>query len=72
MRGPLPLPLLSVRPTPNRSEWDKALDAARSLLDQGWSWRAVAEATGIQKDTLRRRLKEVESLSQNPPPDQAA
>lgn len=34
----------------------EALDAARSLLAQGWSWRAVAKATGVQKDTLRRRL----------------
>ena len=43
---------------PRKETSDKALAAARSLLDQGWSWRAVAEATGIKKDTLRRRLRE--------------
>lgn len=43
---------------PRRETADKALVAAKALLDQGWSWRAVAEATGIPKDTLRRRLAE--------------
>lgn len=35
---------------------DQALDAARQLLASGWSWRDVAKATGLNKDTLRRRL----------------
>lgn len=57
---------------PRKATADKALIAARSLLDQGWGWRAVAEATGIQKDTLRRRLNEAGMLAQKPPhPDPA-
>ncbi len=55
---------------PRKEVTDKALDAAQALLGQGWSWRAVAEATGIHKDTLRRRLKETEEVSHNPPPEQ--
>lgn len=43
---------------PRKETADKALEAAKTLLAQGWSWRSVAEATGIQKDTLRRRLGE--------------
>jgi DNA invertase Pin-like site-specific DNA recombinase len=43
---------------PRRETSEKSLDAARALLDQGWSWRATAEAVGMQKDTLRRRLQE--------------
>jgi DNA invertase Pin-like site-specific DNA recombinase len=53
---------------PRKEAADKALVAARGLLDQGWSWRSVSEATGIQKDTLRRRLREMGMLSQNPLP----
>lgn len=52
---------------PRRATADKALVAAQGLLDQGWSWRAVSKATGIQKDTLRRRLAEAGMLAQNPP-----
>lgn len=52
---------------PKKVTSDKALLVARSLLDQGWGWRAIAEATGIQKDTLRRRMLEAGMLSQNPP-----
>ena len=52
---------------PRRETSDKALVAARALLDQGWSWRAVAEATGVQKDTLRRRLAEAEMVAQKSP-----
>lgn len=57
---------------PRKATADKALVAAKSLLDQGWGWRAVAEATGIQKDTLRRRLVEAGMLAQNPTPAEAA
>jgi DNA invertase Pin-like site-specific DNA recombinase len=57
---------------PRKEAADKALEAARALLDQGWGWRAVAEATGVQKDTLRRRLKEAGMLAQNPTPQEAA
>ena len=57
---------------PRKATADKALVAAKSLLDQGWGWRAVAEATGIQKDTLRRRLIEAGMLAQNPPLHEAA
>ena len=32
---------------PRRETPDGALVAARALLDQGWCWRAVAEATGV-------------------------
>lgn len=53
---------------PRKATADKALLAAKGLLDQGWGWRAVAEATGIQKDTLRRRLREAGMLAQNPTP----
>lgn len=52
---------------PRRETADKALVAARALLDQGWSWRAVAEATGVQKDTLRRRRAEVKLVAQKSP-----
>ena len=52
---------------PRKTTADKALLAAKGLLEQGWGWRAVSEATGIQKDTLRRRLKEAGMLAQNPP-----
>ena len=57
---------------PRKDTADKALVAAKALLDQGWGWRAVAEATGIQKDTLRRRLREAGMLAQNPTPGEAA
>lgn len=57
---------------PRKATADKALVAAKGLLEQGWGWRAVAEATGIQKDTLRRRLKEAGMLAQNPPSAGAA
>ncbi len=57
---------------PRRETADKALVAAKSLLDQGWGWRSVSEATGIQKDTLRRRLREAGMLAQNPTPSEAA
>lgn len=57
---------------PRKATADKALLAAKGLLDQGWGWRAVAEATGIQKDTLRRRLREAGMLAQNPTPVDAA
>ena len=57
---------------PRKDTSDKALVAAKALLDQGWGWRAVAEATGIQKDTLRRRLRDAGMLAQNPTPDEAA
>ena len=50
---------------PKKDTSDKALVVARSLLDQGWGWRAIAEATGIQKDTLRRRMADAGMLSQN-------
>ena len=53
---------------PRKITADEALVAARSLLDQGWGWRAVAEATGIQKDTLRRRLDEAGMLAQKSTP----
>lgn len=53
---------------PRKATADRALVAAKGLLEQGWGWRAVAEATGIQKDTLRRRLNEAGMLAQNPPP----
>ena len=46
---------------------DKALLAAKGLLEPGWAWLAASEATGIQKDTLRRRLNEAGMLAQNPP-----
>ena len=57
---------------PRKATADKALLAAKGLLEQGWGWRAVSEATGIQKDTLRRRLNEAGMLAQNPTPAQAA
>lgn len=57
---------------PRKATADKALVAAKGLLDQGWGWRAVAEATGIQKDTLRRRLREAGMLAQNPGPAEGA
>jgi DNA invertase Pin-like site-specific DNA recombinase len=57
---------------PKKDTSDKALVAAKSLLDQGWGWRAVAEATGIHKDTLRRRLRDAGMLAQNPTPGEAA
>lgn len=57
---------------PRKATADKALVAAKALLDQGWGWRAVAEATGVQKDTLRRRLREAGMLAQNPPLHEAA
>lgn len=57
---------------PRKPTADKALVVAKSLLDQGWGWRAVAEATGIQKDTLRRRLREAGMLAQNPSSSEAA
>jgi DNA invertase Pin-like site-specific DNA recombinase len=57
---------------PRKDTADKALVAAKALLDQGWGWRAVAEATGIQKDTLRRRLRDAGMLAQNPTPGEAA
>jgi DNA invertase Pin-like site-specific DNA recombinase len=57
---------------PRKATADKALVAAKALLDQGWGWRAVAEATGVQKDTLRRRLREAGMLAQNPPLGEAA
>lgn len=57
---------------PRKATADKALLAAKGLLDQGWGWRAVAEATGIQKDTLRRRMREAGMLAQNPTPGAAA
>ena len=57
---------------PRKVTSDKALLAAKGLLEQGWGWRAVSEATGIQKDTLRRRLQEAGMLAQNPPPAEAA
>lgn len=57
---------------PKKETSDKALVVARSLLDQGWGWRAIAEATGIQKDTLRRRLADAGLLAQNPASDKAA
>lgn len=41
---------------PKKQAADKALVAAKSLLDQGWSWRAISEATGVHKDTLRRQM----------------
>ncbi len=53
---------------PRKATADKALVAAKGLLEQGWGWRAVSEATGIQKDTLRRRLAEAGMLAQNPTP----
>ncbi len=43
---------------PVKTAAEKALIAAKGLLEQGWGWRAVAEATGVQRDTLRRRLTE--------------
>lgn len=57
---------------PRKATADKALVAAKGLLDQGWGWRAVAEATGIQKDTLRRRLRDAGMLAQNPTSGEAA
>lgn len=57
---------------PRKATADKALLAAKGLLELGWGWRAVSEATGIQKDTLRRRLREAGMLAQNPPPAEAA
>lgn len=48
---------------PRKATADKALLAATGLLEQGWSWRAVSEATGIQKDTLRRRLNDAGMLA---------
>ena len=53
---------------PRQGTDDKALLAARTLLDQGWSWRAVAEATSMQKDTLRRRLSEAGLLEKSKRP----
>jgi DNA invertase Pin-like site-specific DNA recombinase len=44
---------------PRREAAPAALGAARALLAQGWSVPAVAKATGINKDTLRRRLAEL-------------
>jgi DNA invertase Pin-like site-specific DNA recombinase len=49
---------------PRKETSEKTLDAARALLDQGWSWRATAEAVGVQKDTLRRRLREQNATPQ--------
>ncbi len=57
---------------PRKATADKALVAAKGLLDQGWGWRAVSEATGIQKDTLRRRLHEAGMLAQKATPAEAA
>ena len=57
---------------PRKATADKALLAAKGLLDQGWGWRAVSEATGIQKDTLRRRLRDAGMLAQNPTPAEAS
>lgn len=57
---------------PKKETSDKALVVARSLLDQGWGWRAIAEATGIQRDTLRRRLIAAGMLAQNPTPETGA
>ena len=48
---------------------DRAIAAARKLRDEGWSWRQVARAVGVGKDTLRRRLAE---LSQNPTDGEAS
>ena len=48
---------------PRKETSDKAIDAAQALLAQGWSWRAIAAATGIQRDTLRRRLKESDAAA---------
>jgi DNA invertase Pin-like site-specific DNA recombinase len=56
---------------PRRSIADKALRVARFLLDDGWGWPAVAGATGIQKDALRRPRDAV-VLAQNPTSSEAA
>ena len=53
---------------PRKATADRALVVAKDLLDKGMGWRSVSEATGIQKDTLRRRLRAAGMLSQNPPP----
>ena len=53
---------------PRLAASDRQLAAAKTLLDQGWGWRAVSEATGVPRDTLRRRLTEAGMLAQNPPP----
>jgi hypothetical protein len=58
--------------TEGRPRDNKALVAAKALLDQDWAWRAVSDATGVQKDTLRRRLNEAGMLAQNPTPADAA
>jgi DNA invertase Pin-like site-specific DNA recombinase len=44
-----------------------ALRAASTLIAQGWSLRQVAKATGLNKDTLRRRLAEVDVEAAAPP-----
>ena len=44
-----------------------ALKAASTLIAQGWSLRQVAKATGLNEDTLRRRLAEVDVEAAAPP-----
>ncbi len=43
---------------PRRETAPAAVQAASELMDRGWSLRQAAEATGIPRDTLRRRLAE--------------
>ena len=51
---------------------DQQVEAARKLISEGWSWRAVSKATGIGKDTLRRRLAETtDGVSQKSAPPEA-
>lgn len=52
---------------------DQQLEAARKLIAEGWSWRAVEKATGIKKDTLRRRLAETaDEVSQKSTPGEGS
>lgn len=55
---------------PKKELSDTSLKAAQALLAQGWGWRSVAKAVGIQKDTLRRRMTEAGLLAHNPTPDE--
>jgi DNA invertase Pin-like site-specific DNA recombinase len=43
---------------PRKQVEDKTLKAARALIEQGWGLKSVSKAVGIQRDTLRRRLRE--------------
>ena len=43
---------------PKKPIEDKTIKAAKALIAQGWGLKSVAKAVGMQRDTLRRRLRE--------------